>query len=87
MFLQIVRKVAYKIVRKEVERLDVTESSVEDLVGKPIFTHDRIYEVTPPGVVMGLAWTSLGSYSSLLSFGVKFECSSHYSLNFQIFNK
>lgn len=46
--------------KKETDRMDVTESTVETLVGTPVFTHDRIYEETPPGVVMGLAWTSLG---------------------------
>lgn len=33
-------------------------------VGKPTFTSDRLYEgSTPPGVVMGLAWTALGGSS------------------------
>lgn len=25
-----------------------------------MFTSDRMYETTPPGVVMGLAWTAMG---------------------------
>ena len=31
-------------------------------VGNPMFTciSDRMYETTPPGVVMGLAWTAMG---------------------------
>ncbi len=29
-------------------------------VGQPPFSTDRLYDATPPGVVMGLAWTSLG---------------------------
>ena len=29
-------------------------------VGKPIFTRDKMYDVTPAGVCMGLAWTSHG---------------------------
>lgn len=33
-------------------------------VGKPTFTSDRLYEgKTPPGVVMGLAWTAMGGSS------------------------
>jgi Lon-like ATP-dependent protease len=28
--------------------------------GKPIFTTERLYKLTPAGVVMGLAWTSMG---------------------------
>lgn len=54
------RKVAYKIVKKEAEAITVTPENLHDFVGKPIFTQDRIYEETPPGVVMGLAWTALG---------------------------
>lgn len=57
---KIVRKVAFKVVRKETENLVVTEENLAELVGKPIFTTDRMYDVTPPGVVMGLAWTSMG---------------------------
>lgn len=51
---------AFKIVKKEVETLQVTTDNLSELVGKPIFTHDRMYELTPPGVVMGLAWTAMG---------------------------
>lgn len=57
---QIIRKVAYKIVKKEAESIPVTATNLNELVGKPIFTHDRIYDETPVGVVMGLAWTAMG---------------------------
>ena len=36
------------------------KDNLTDFVGKPIFTTDRMYETTPPGVIMGLAWTSMG---------------------------
>ena len=36
---------------------------LKDYVGPPPFTSDRIYETSPPGVVMGLAWTSMGGNS------------------------
>jgi ATP-dependent Lon protease len=55
-----VRKVAFKLVKKECEKFDVTDDNLQQLVGKPIFTHDRMYDVTPPGIVMGLAWTAMG---------------------------
>ena len=35
-------------------------------LGKPPFSNDRYYDTTPPGVVMGLAWTSMGKYPFLL---------------------
>lgn len=46
--------------KKEADQLTITAENITDFVGKPIFTHDRIYEETPPGVVMGLAWTAMG---------------------------
>ncbi|XP_055619677.1 lon protease homolog, mitochondrial isoform X2 [Toxorhynchites rutilus septentrionalis] len=57
---KIVRKVTFKIVRKEIESAEITGANLSELLGKPIFTHDRMYDTTPPGVVMGLAWTAMG---------------------------
>eukprot|EP01051_Picozoa_sp_SAG22_P005764 SAG22_NODE_354_length_11811_cov_8.612620_5_plen_254_part_00 len=38
----------------------VTPDNLADYVGKPVFNTTRMYETTPAGVVMGLAWTSMG---------------------------
>ncbi|KAI0009719.1 ATP-dependent protease La [Xylariaceae sp. FL0662B] len=38
----------------------INKENLKDYVGPPIFTSDRLYDVTPPGVAMGLAWTQLG---------------------------
>lgn len=46
--------------KKEADALTVNADNLHDFVGKPVFTHERIYDVTPPGVVMGLAWTAMG---------------------------
>jgi len=43
-----------------VEKVVVDESNLSDYVGKPVFHAERIYDETPVGVVMGLAWTSMG---------------------------
>ena len=40
--------------------VEVTPDNLKDYVGAPIFLSDRLYETTPAGVVMGLAWTSMG---------------------------
>ena len=40
--------------------IHIDNHNLKDYVGPPIFTSDRLYETTPPGVAMGLAWTSLG---------------------------
>ena len=57
---KVIRKVAYKIVQKEISAANITPDNLNEYVGKPIFTHDRMYTDTPPGVVMGLAWTAMG---------------------------
>jgi len=40
----------------------VSSDNLHEYVGKPIFTSDRLYEKDPlpHGIVMGLAWTSMG---------------------------
>jgi Lon-like ATP-dependent protease len=38
----------------------ITAENLKDYVGPPIFTSDRLYETTPPGVALGLAWTNMG---------------------------
>ena len=38
----------------------ITAEKLPDYVGQRVFTSDRMYETTQPGVVMGLAWTSMG---------------------------
>lgn len=43
--------------------ITVKPENLKDYVGPPVFTTDRLYETTPPGVVMGLAWTSMGGCS------------------------
>lgn len=65
------RKVAFKVVKKEAEKLDVTKDNLTDFVGKPVFTHDRMYELTPPGVVMGLAWTAMGGSTLFIETTVR----------------
>ncbi|XP_064238100.1 lon protease homolog, mitochondrial isoform X2 [Aotus nancymaae] len=57
---KVLRKSAYKIVSGEAESVEVTPENLQDFVGKPMFTVERMYDVTPPGVVMGLAWTAMG---------------------------
>lgn len=60
---KIYRKAAFKIVQDHVSKdrvISITSDNLRDYVGSPIFTSDRMYESTPPGVVMGLAWTQMG---------------------------
>lgn len=62
------RKAAYNIASGEDNKVDVEVENLESFVGKPKFSHDRMYELTPPGVVMGLAWTAMGKVVCVLSW-------------------
>ncbi|XP_024943805.1 lon protease homolog, mitochondrial isoform X3 [Cephus cinctus] len=68
---KVARKVAFKVVKKEAEKIDVTNSNLQDFVGKPVFTHDRMYDITPPGVVMGLAWTAMGGSTLFIETSIR----------------
>lgn len=61
---RIFRKAAFKIAGKKEEDKDehitVDNENLEKFVGRPKFTSDRMYDITPPGVIMGLAWTAMG---------------------------
>jgi len=60
---KIYRKAAFKVVNDGENSLQVSKDNLGDYVGKPVFTSDKMYENTPPGVAMGLAWTSHGGSS------------------------
>ena len=62
---KIYRKVALKVARAKsagdaLESIVVGVDDLVEYVGQPPFATDRIYDVTPPGVVTGLAWTAMG---------------------------
>lgn len=38
----------------------IGRDNLKEYVGPPVYTSDRLYDLTPPGVAMGLAWTSMG---------------------------
>lgn len=40
--------------------VSIGKDNLTDYIGPPIFTSDRLYDVSPPGVSMGLAWTQMG---------------------------
>ena len=55
----IMEKIAFKIVKGE-KQVIVTPSNLEDYIGSPKFDSKRIYDKTPPGVVIGLAYNQYG---------------------------
>lgn len=57
--------------------LSISKDNLKDYVGPPVFTADRLYDRFPPGVTMGLAWTSMGGAALYV------ECILENALNHQ----
>uniref|UniRef100_A0A8D8UTA6 Lon protease homolog, mitochondrial n=1 Tax=Cacopsylla melanoneura TaxID=428564 RepID=A0A8D8UTA6_9HEMI len=73
---KVARKVALSIVKKESDKVNVSSSNLGEFVGKAVFSHDRLFEITPPGVVMGLAWTAMGGSTLFIETSVRKPISS-----------
>ena len=57
---RILEKIARKIVEGAENKLVISNDNLIEYAGRPQFTEKKLYEVLPPGVVMGLAYTSMG---------------------------
>ena len=57
---KIMRKVARRFAEGNEEPVKITEGNLVDFLGKPRFTDESLYDEQIPGVVLGLAWTSMG---------------------------
>ncbi|KAH9831291.1 Lon protease mitochondrial [Teratosphaeria destructans] len=51
-------RVALKV--PDTVHITIGKDDLKDYVGPPVFRSDRLYDTTPPGVAMGLAWTQMG---------------------------
>ena len=57
---KIMRKVAKRIVADTSQKIKIDVGNVEDFLGQREFMDENYYTIPRPGVVMGLAWTSMG---------------------------
>ena len=57
---KIMRKAAKRIVADDLKKAKVDVGDVVEYIGQRIFTDENYYSIPRPGVVMGLAWTSMG---------------------------
>lgn len=56
------RKAALRTVQEGASTLAITTDSLKAYVGSPVFASEKLYGAQlPPGVVTGLAWTSMGT--------------------------
>lgn len=54
------RKSTKKVAIPPPIKYSITTESLQEYLGKPVFSSDRFYDRTPVGVCMGLAWTAMG---------------------------
>ncbi len=66
----LMRKVATIIVTEGKKTVSVTESTLKKFLGVRKFQKDILENENPPGVVTGLAWTSLGGVTLTIEVGV-----------------
>ena len=57
---KIFRKATKQIVQNDVKQVDVKKGDLPDLLGRRMFSEEKIYKSPKVGVVMGLAYTSMG---------------------------
>ena len=60
MISKMIRNVAKSIVLKENFDVKISSKTVEKVLGPPKFDRDRFIDNKLAGVVIGLAWTSVG---------------------------
>jgi ATP-dependent Lon protease len=70
---KVVEKNQAKSKKKQVSKplIVLDEQNLDEYVGKPNFSSDRYYFTTPVGVVMGLAWTSMGGSTLYIETSVE----------------
>jgi ATP-dependent Lon protease len=56
---KIMRKAAMKFASGETEKIVISKKNIHDYLGKAVFNRDELFK-NVPGIVTGLAWTSLG---------------------------
>ena len=57
---KIIRKVSLKLAEHQDVRMGIEAADVAGYLGQPIFSTEQLYEEAIPGVVLGLAYTTMG---------------------------
>lgn len=57
---KIMRKITRQFAEGKTKKIKITGKNLTDFLGNPRFTDDSLYDRRIPGVIMGLAWTSMG---------------------------
>ena len=57
---KIMRKATLKLIEGNESTVKITQANLEKFLGKEVFSEEELYKKSIPGVVLGLAWTSMG---------------------------
>ena len=57
---KIMRKITRQFAEGKTKKIKVTAKNLAEFLGNPRFTDESLYDRRIPGVIMGLAWTSMG---------------------------
>ena len=57
---KIIRKLVLRQAETDQHNFEVTPAMVEEMLGRPRFTTEQLYEQPQPGVILGLAYTAMG---------------------------
>ncbi|MCP9237587.1 endopeptidase La [Lewinella sp. JB7] len=57
---KIIRKLVLRQAESDQHNFEITPAQVEEMLGRPRFTTEKLYDRPLPGVVLGLAYTALG---------------------------
>ena len=57
---KIMRKATLKLIEGNESTVKVSQANLEKFLGKEVFSEEELYKRAIPGVVLGLAWTSMG---------------------------
>ena len=57
---KIMRQVTLRQAEGKGKKFSISNRNIEDYLGNPVYTAETLYKKPQPGVVLGVAWTSLG---------------------------
>jgi len=67
---KIMRKIAREEVKKGKEKVKVDAADVKEYLGQRLFQDENVFDTPRPGVVTGLAWTSMGGDTLFIEAGI-----------------
>lgn len=81
---KIMRQVTLKQAEEGVKKVNISRKNVEEFAGRPVFSTEKLYKKSIPGVTLGLAWTSMGGATLYIEANAIKSKSGHYKQTGQL---